>query len=90
MRKFLNSHKIAVVMCVVSILSIASCVLPACADDSGDVIDSSFAASLTSSIQQISVNILGAIAIIAPIALGIVGIFLAWGYGMKFFKKLSK
>jgi hypothetical protein len=54
------------------------------------VMDSGLSTALTSSLGTISVNILGAIAIIAPIALGIVGIFLAWGYGMRFFKKLSK
>lgn len=43
-------------------------------------------AALTSTATEIT----GTIAGIAPVALGIVGTFLVWKYGMRFFKSLSK
>lgn len=52
--------------------------------------DSAVMAGVTTAVTSASDNILGAIAVVAPIALGIVGIFLAWKYGMRFFKGLSK
>lgn len=41
-------------------------------------------------LQTTATTIKGVLTGIAPIALGIVGVFLAWKYGMKFFKSLSK
>lgn len=46
--------------------------------------------SVVSSLTSIAGDITSTINAIAPIALGIVGIFLAWKYGTKFFKSISK
>lgn len=46
--------------------------------------------SVVSSLTSIAGDITSTITAIAPIALGIVGVFLAWKYGMKFFKSISK
>jgi Ca2+/Na+ antiporter len=51
--------------------------------------DSATASAMGTSFTNISDNVIGAIVIIVPVALGIVAIFLAWKYGMKFFKGLT-
>ena len=56
----------------------------------------SFAAPVTplvgmgTAVTALSVDILAGIAVVAPIALGIVAAFLVWKYGMKFFRGLAK
>lgn len=52
--------------------------------------NSGLSTGLTTAMGTMSTDILGAIGVIAPIALGIAGVFLAWKYGMRFFKGLSK
>lgn len=47
-------------------------------------------AAMTSAVTSMQGNVLGALTLIAPIALTILGVFLAWKYGIKFFKGLSK
>lgn len=42
--------------------------------------------ALTTTAGEITTTITG----IAPVALGVVGVFLVWKYGMRFFKSLSK
>ena len=46
--------------------------------------------AVTSALQTVASDITATITAIAPVALSIVGIFLTWKYGMKFFKSLSK
>ena len=45
---------------------------------------------VTSALETVATDITGVLGAIAPIALGIVGVFLVWRYGMRFFKALSK
>jgi len=45
---------------------------------------------VTDALQTVANDITGVLSAIAPIALGIVGVFLVWRYGMRFFKALSK
>lgn len=46
--------------------------------------------SVVSALTTIASDITSTITAIAPIALGIVGVFLVWKYGMRFFKSISK
>lgn len=46
--------------------------------------------AMTTAFTAIKTDILGGITAVAPIAIGIMGAFLAWRYGSKFFKGLSK
>lgn len=48
------------------------------------------AEQLTTALNLIKGDVMGAIGAAAPIALGIMGTFLAWKYGVKFFKGLAK
>lgn len=52
--------------------------------------DGAVSSSVVSSLTNIAGDITSTITAIAPIALGIVGLFLAWKYGMRFFKDVSK
>lgn len=45
---------------------------------------------VTTALTTVAGDITGVLGAIAPIALGIVGVFLVWRYGMRFFKSLSK
>lgn len=46
--------------------------------------------SVTTSLTSIAGEITSTITSIAPIAIGIVGVFLVWKFGMRFFKSVSK
>lgn len=48
------------------------------------------AESVLSALQNVANDIMGVITGIAPIALGVAGVFLVWRYGMRFFKSISK
>ena len=48
------------------------------------------AEAISQSISTIANDITTTIGKIAPVAMGVVGLFLAWRYGMKFFKSVSK
>lgn len=50
----------------------------------------SLVTDVTSALETVANDITGVLGSIAPIALGIVGVFLVWRYGMRFFKALSK
>lgn len=45
---------------------------------------------VTAALTKTAGDITSTLGAIAPIGLGIAGLFLAWKYGMKFFKGLSK
>ena len=45
---------------------------------------------VTTALTSVANDITGVLGAIAPIGLGIVGVFLVWRYGMRFFKSLSK
>ncbi len=46
--------------------------------------------TMTSALDLIKTDAMGAVAAVAPIAIGIAGAFLVWRYGMRFFKSLAK
>lgn len=52
--------------------------------------DGSQSAEVKTALQAVASDITSTITGIAPVALGIVGIFLTWKYGMRFFKSISK
>lgn len=45
---------------------------------------------VTSALQTVADDITSVLGAIAPVALGIVGVFLVWRYGIRFFKAISK
>lgn len=46
--------------------------------------------SVTTSLTTIATQITSTIGEIAPIAIGIAGLFLVWKFGMRFFKSVAK
>lgn len=48
------------------------------------------AGDVSAALEATASDITGVLASVAPIGLGIVGVFLAWRYGIRFFKSLSK
>ena len=46
--------------------------------------------ALTTALGVIKTDVISVLAIVAPIAVAILGIFLVWKYGIKFFKGLSR
>lgn len=46
--------------------------------------------SVISALTEVATEIKEVITSIAPIGLGIAGVFLVWRYGMRFFKSVSK
>lgn len=52
--------------------------------------EGSIITDVTNALESVAGDITGVLGAIAPVALGIVGVFLVWRYGMRFFKSLSK
>ncbi|WP_131009560.1 hypothetical protein [Clostridioides difficile] len=46
--------------------------------------------SMTTALTTVKTDALAAISAVAPIALSIMGVFLVWKYGIRFFKSVSK
>lgn len=46
--------------------------------------------SMSSSLEAVKGDALSAIATVAPFAISVMGAFLVWRYGIRFFKSLSK
>lgn len=46
--------------------------------------------SMSTAMGGVKTDTLSAIATVAPIAIGIMGVFLVWKYGIRFFKSISK
>ena len=46
--------------------------------------------TVATEIGKIATSITGTMGDVAPLAMGVVAIFLGWRYGMRFFKSLSK
>lgn len=46
--------------------------------------------AMTTALTTIKTDAIAALAAIAPVAIGIMGAFLIWKYGVKFFKGLAK
>lgn len=46
--------------------------------------------AMTTALNAVKTDSLAALAAVAPIAIGIMGAFLVWRYGAKFFKSLAK
>lgn len=46
--------------------------------------------ALTTALTTIKTDSLAALAVVAPIAIGIMGAYLVWRYGIKFFKGIAK
>ncbi len=71
---------------VAGVVGVSTALLPviAFADEGG------VAGDVSDALQTTAASITGVLGSVAPVALGIVGVFLAWKYGMRFFKSLSK
>lgn len=52
--------------------------------------DEATTTAMTGAMETIKTDAIGAIASVAPIGLSIMGVFLVWRYGIKFFKSISK
>ena len=48
------------------------------------------AQSIGNALQDVATDAMNVLSTVAPIAIGIAGAFLAWRYGMRFFKSISK
>ncbi len=70
---------------LVGAVGVSTALLPVSVFAEGDV-----SADVAGDLQTTASTITGVLASVAPVALGIVGVFLAWRYGMRFFKALSK
>lgn len=70
---------------LVGAVGVSTALLPVAAFAEGDV-----SADVASALQTTANSITSVLGSVAPVALGIVGVFLAWKYGMRFFKSLSK
>jgi len=46
--------------------------------------------AMTTALEGIKTDALGALTAVAPAAIGIMGAYLVWRYGIKFFKGLAK
>lgn len=46
--------------------------------------------ALSTALTQIKTDVTSVIATVAPIAVSIMGIFLVWKYGLRFFKTISR
>lgn len=51
---------------------------------------SSVASTISTSLESIKADVLEVIGTVAPIGIAIMGTFLVWRYGIKFFKSVSK
>lgn len=51
---------------------------------------SSTSNSVSSALTTIAGEITATVGEVAPVAIGIVGVFLCWKFGMRFFKSLAK
>lgn len=90
MRKFFNkiatkvksSKKLMVGATVATIVSVTA--VPAFAEDTATQ------TAMSTALGGVKSDAIGALGIIAPIAIGIMGAFLVWKFGIKFFKGLAK
>ena len=46
--------------------------------------------AVVSALSTVASDISGVVTSVAPVAIGVVGTFLVWKYGMRFFKSLAK
>lgn len=46
--------------------------------------------TVVSALTSVAGDITSTIGGVAPVAIGVVGVFMAWKYGIRFFKSLSK
>lgn len=52
--------------------------------------DDNITTSMTTAMNTVKTDTLSAISAVAPIGIGIMGAFLVWRYGIRFFKGISK
>ena len=52
--------------------------------------DPTIVTEVSGALENIASDITGVLGAVAPIAIGIAGVFLVWRYGMRFFKAISK
>lgn len=52
--------------------------------------DETLTTTMTSAFTQVQENFTGVVGIVAPIGIGIAGIFIVWKLGLKFFKSVTK
>ncbi len=46
--------------------------------------------AMQTALQGIATEATGSLVVVAPIALGVMGMYLVWRYGVRFFKSISK
>lgn len=46
--------------------------------------------AVISALQTVASDITGVLSGVAPVAIGVAGVFLVWRYGIRFFKAISK
>lgn len=76
------SKKQAVSMAILSVVIAAMC-FPCFAEDDT-------ATAMAASLTTVQASIMGGLKVVAPVALIVMGAFLTWKYGVKFFKGLAK
>lgn len=81
MKKLFNKARIG----LVSLFAFCILVLPSYAEEGDITFDTS---QLTSALTTIGKQLASVLGAIAPIAIGVTGIFLGWKYGVSFFKRL--
>ncbi|MDN4765985.1 hypothetical protein QYP21_19075 [Clostridioides difficile] len=64
---------------------VVACSAVNCFAAEGDV-----SSSMTTALTTVKTDALAAISAVAPISLSIMGVFLVWKYGIRFFKSVSK
>lgn len=81
MKKLFSKAKIG----LMSLFAFCILVLPSYAAESEITFDTS---QLTTALTNIGKQLASVLGAIAPIAIGVTGIFLGWKYGVSFFKRL--
>lgn len=82
MKKILQNKKIVLGSLVTALTTVPTL---AFATTGGSV-----TSSMTTAMDTVKGDTLSAIGAVAPIGIGIMGAFLVWRYGIKFFKSISK
>ena len=81
MKRFLTKKAIALLAIVSVMGSSAAAVFAA---------DTETETAMTTALNSVKTDAISALGVVAPIAIGIMGAFLVWRFGIKFFKGLAK
>lgn len=80
--KVLSKKQLLAVLCIA--ICITATMVPAFA------LDTETSTAMTTAMTGVKTDSLSALAIAAPIGIAIMGAFLVWKYGIRFFKSLAK